>query len=128
MRKTSRTGSFFLVLLFNILMNFRLTIPGWILLVLHFIIPQYIKWWYCLAYFGAFLLYMILWMLILGAIGRWANTAKPAPPIENKNPYSAQGYVPIKDQIENKNPYSSKGYTPITKNSERTDTDETPNP
>lgn len=43
MRKTSRSGSFFLILMFNIMLNFRLTIPGWILLMLHFIIPQYIK-------------------------------------------------------------------------------------
>ena len=113
MRRTSRTGSFLLVLLFNILLNFRRTIPGWILLILHFIIPQYIKWWYCLVYFGAFLLYILIWMLVIRGISRWANTAKPAPPIENKNPYSSKGYTQIKDQIENKNPYSSKGYNPI---------------
>ena len=115
MRKTSRTGSFFLLLLFNIFLNFRLTIPGWILLVLHFIIPQYIKWWYCLVWFGAFLLYMLIWMLIITALARWAGTAKPAPPIENKNPYSAQGFRPTRNGIVNKNPYS-KGYTPIEKN------------
>lgn len=115
MRKTSRDGGFWLVFFFNIFLNFRLTIPGWILLALHFIIPQYIQWWYCLVYFGAFLLYILIWMLVIRLIGRWANTAKPAPPIENKNPYSSQGYTPIKDQIENKNPYSSKGYQPLTK-------------
>ena len=100
MRKTSRTGSFFLVYLFNILINFRLTIPGWILLILHFMIPQYIKWWYCLAYFGAFLLYILLWMLIVGALARWVNTADPAPPIVNKNPYSSKGYTPINQDKE----------------------------
>ncbi len=112
MKKTSRVGSFFLIYLFNVFLNFRLTIPGWILLVLYFIIPQYIKWWYCLAYFGAFLLYMLIWMLILRALGNWAGTAKPAPPIENKNPYSAQGYIPTQSRPINKNPYS-KSYTPI---------------
>ena len=71
MRRTSRTGSFFLILLFNIMLNFRLTIPGWILLILHFIIPQYIKWWYCLVYFGVFLLYMLVWMLILWGLVLW---------------------------------------------------------
>ncbi len=126
MRKTSRTGSFFLVLLFNIFLNFRLTVPGWILLVLHFIIPQYIKWWYCLAYFGAFLLYMLIWMLILRALGGWVSTAKPAPPIENKNPYSSKGYVPLKDQIQNKNPYSAKGDTPATKSPEKTNPNDAP--
>lgn len=111
MKRTSRAGSFFAVWLFNILLNFRLTIPGWILLILHFIIPQYIKWWYSVAYFGAFLVYILLWMLVLRALGRWVSTAEPAPPIVNKNPYSSKGYEPI----ANKNPYSSKGYKPIDK-------------
>ncbi len=116
MRRSSRSGGFWLVYLFNMVLNFRLTIPGWILLILHFIIPQYIKWWYCLAYFGAFLLYILIWMLILRALGRWVSTAEPAPPIENKNPYSAQSYAPIRrqNQIVNKNPYS-KGSAPVQK-------------
>ena len=88
MRKTSRTGPFIMVFLFNILMNFRLTVPGWILLILSFIIPQYIKWWYALVYFGAFLLYMLIWMLILWGIGAWASTAEPTPKPKNVNPYS----------------------------------------
>lgn len=115
MRKTSRDGTFLIVFLFNVFLNFRLTIPGWILLVLHFIIPEYIKWWYCLVWFGGFLLYILIWMLVIRGVSRWANTAKPAPPIQNKNPYSSKGYTQIKDQIENKNPYSSKGYNPIEK-------------
>lgn len=115
MRKTSRDGGFWLCLLFNIFLNFRLTIPGWILLILHFIIPEYIKWWYCLIYFGAFLLYMLIWMLILRALGRWVSTAKPAPPIENKNPYSAGKYTPLQYQsrVQNKNPYSAKSNQPV---------------
>ena len=108
MRKTSRTGPFIMVLLFNILINFRLTIPGWILLVLSFIIPQYIKWWYAMIYFGAFLLYMLIWMLILWGIGTWARSAPPYPPVENKNPYSAKNA----DQPWNKNPYSVKNSAP----------------
>ena len=100
MRRTSRTGSFFLIYLFNILLNFRLTAPGWILLALYFIIPQYIKWWYCLIYFGAFLLYILIWMLVIRALARWVNTAEPAPPIVNKNPYSSKGYVPLKENKE----------------------------
>ena len=107
MRKTSRTGPFIMVFLFNILINFRLTIPGWILLVLHFIIPQYIKWWYCLVYFGAFLLYMLIWMLILWGIGTWARSAPPTEPVENKNPYSAKDSDMPWNQV-NKNPYSVK--------------------
>ena len=111
MRKTTRTGSFFLIYLFNILINFRLTIPGWILLVLHFIMPQYIKWWYCLVYFAGFLLYMLIWMLVLRALGRWVSTAEPAPPIQNKNPYSVTGYGgetgwKLDSSRPNLNPYS----------------------
>ena len=90
MRKTSRSGSFFLVLMFNILLNFRLTVPGWLLLILTFIIPRYIKWWYCLVYFGAFLLYMIVWMLVLWGLGAWANSAPPTPRPKNINPYSVK--------------------------------------
>lgn len=105
MKKTSRTGPFFMVLLFNILINFRLTIPGWILLVLSFIIPQYIKWWYALIYFGAFLLYMLIWMLILWAIGAWANTAEPTPKPKNTNPYSVKDADMPWNKV-NKNPYS----------------------
>ena len=100
MKRTARDGTFFLVLGINILLNYKLTIPGWILIILHFIIPQYIKWWYGPAYLGAFLLYILIWMLVVRAIGRWANTAKPAPPIENKNPYSSKGYQPIKKRDE----------------------------
>ena len=111
MRKTQRTGSFFLVYWLNVALNFRLTIPGWILLVLSFIIPQYIRWWYCLAYFGAFLLYILIWMLIVRALARWVGTAQPAPPIENKNPYSVTGYGEstgwiLESDRPNLNPYS----------------------
>ena len=107
MRKTSRSGPFFMVLLFNILINFRLTIPGWILLILHFIIPQYIKWWYCLVYFGVFLLYMLIWMLILWGIGAWASTAEPTPKPKNVNPYSVRNSDMPWNKV-NKNPCSVK--------------------
>ena len=100
MRKTSRTGSFFVVYFFNVLLNLRLTIPGWILLVLSFIIPQYIKWWYGLIYFGAFFIYILVWMMILRALGRWVGTAEPAPPIVNKNPYSVKGYEELRTKSE----------------------------
>lgn len=90
MRRTDRTGSFFLIYLFNIMMNFRLTIPGWILLILSFIIPQYIKWWYSLVYFGVFLLYIMIWMLILRGLGAWSRSVPPAPKPKNINPYSVK--------------------------------------
>lgn len=113
MRKTHRTGSFLPLFFFNILLNFRLTIPGWILLILHFFIPQYIKWWYCLVYFGVFLLYMLIWMLILWGLGTWAGSVPPAPPIQNKNPYSVKSneFPKPEQTVQNKNPYSVKTNT-----------------
>ena len=103
MRKTTRTGPFFAVLLFNIVLNFRLTIPGWILLILYFIIPQYIQWWYCLVYFGAFLLFMLIWELILWGVFAWARSAPPTPPVKNINPYSVKSNeIPMpKDDRDN---------------------------
>ena len=78
-----------------------------ILLILTFIIPQYIKWWYCLVYFGAFLLYMLIWMLILWGLGAWAGSAPPTPKVQNKNPYSVKNSDMPWNKV-NKNPYSVK--------------------
>ena len=69
MKKTAYTGTFFLCLLINIVLNFRLTVPGWILLILHFIFPAVSVWW-SVGYFGAFLLYMLIWQLVWRLIGR----------------------------------------------------------
>lgn len=93
MKKTTRTGSFFLILLLNILLNIRLTVPGWILLILHFVLG--ISLWWFAGYMGAFLLYMLLWMLFLRLFDRIGASAPDPPPIENKNPYSSKGYTPI---------------------------------
>ena len=76
-----------------------------------FIIPQYIKWWYCLVYFGAFLLYMVIWMLVLWGLGAWANSVPPTPPVKNKNPYSVKSND-IPQPVENINPYSATSNDP----------------
>lgn len=93
MRRTSFDGTFILVLLLNIALNFRLTIPAWILLALHFICGISI-WWFVGA-LGVFFLYIFIWMLVLRLMGRMAASAAPDPVIENKNPYSSKGYTPI---------------------------------
>lgn len=94
MRKTSFDGAFVLVLLLNIALNFRLTIPAWILLALHFILGISL-WWFAGA-MGIFFLYILIWMLVLRLMGRAASAAVDPPPIENKNPYSSKGYTPIR--------------------------------
>lgn len=83
MRRTKRTGSFWLCLLINILLNLDGTIPAWILLGLHFWLDISILWFWLAL--GLWLLGIVLWMLVMG----WANRcSQPTPPRENKNPYS----------------------------------------
>ena len=96
MKKTAYTGTFFLCLLINIVLNFRLTVPGWILLILHFIFPAVSVWW-SVGYFGAFLLYMLIWQLVWRLIGRIGASAKEVPPPKNLNPYSVtSNEMPLK--------------------------------
>ena len=83
MRRTKRTGNFFLCLLINILLNLEGSIPAWILLILHFCIGISILWfWLALA---LWIIYLLVWMKIIGWAGRCST---PDPPKENKNPYS----------------------------------------
>ena len=84
MRRTKRTGNFFLCLLINIMLNVEGSIPAWILLILHFCIGISIFWfWLALA---LWIIYLLVWMKIIGWAGRCST---PDPPKENKNPYSA---------------------------------------
>ena len=87
-----------LCLMINIALNFHLTIPGWILLVLHFLFGISI-WWF-VGYMGAFLIYMLIRQLIWHIIGRLGSKAKDIPSPENKNPYSSKGYEPIGENRE----------------------------
>lgn len=85
MRKTKRTGSFFLVLLINIALNLDGTIPAWILLALHFWLDISILWFWLAL--GLWLGGILLWMALMG----WANRCStPTPKKENKNPYSVK--------------------------------------
>ena len=47
-RRTKRSGGFWLSLLLNMLLNLEWTIPAWILLALHFVFDWSI-WWFVLA-------------------------------------------------------------------------------
>lgn len=83
MRRTRRTGSFWLCLLLNMLLNLEWTIPAWILLALHFLLDWSV-WWFILA-IGLWFLWHLLTTALLGWLHRCAT---PDPPKENKNPYS----------------------------------------
>lgn len=84
MRKTNRSGSFLLCLLFNMLLNLEGLIPASVFLALHFIM-KWSVWWAVLAA-GLWIVYLILWMLFMRFAAKSSNTLDP--PKENKNPYS----------------------------------------
>ena len=85
MRRARRRGNFFLCLLINMLLNPEGLIPAVILLVLHVWLGWPV-WWAVLAA-GLWILWLILWMRLIGWAGKCGST--PDPPKENKNPYSA---------------------------------------
>ena len=86
MRRTGRSGSFWLCLVLNLLLNLEWSIPAWILLGLHFWLGLSL-WWFAAA--------LLLWILSIQA-GMWfmgwaADVGnRPDPPKENKNPYSVK--------------------------------------
>ena len=86
MRRTQRSGGFWLCLLFNMLLNLEWTIPAWILLVLHFWLDWSI-WWFVLA-LGLWVLNILFWMKLMGWAADCGN--EKDPPKENKNPYSVK--------------------------------------
>ena len=85
MRRTNRSGSFLLCLLFNMLLNLEGLIPAAALLALHFMLGWSL-WWAALAA-GLWVISLILWMLFMGFAAKSSST--PPPSRENKNPYSA---------------------------------------
>ena len=86
MRKTKRTGNFFLCLLINMLLNLEGLIPAVILLILHFLLGWPI-WWAVIAA-AVWIIWLFIWMKLIG----WADDcgSTPDPPKENKNPYSVK--------------------------------------
>ena len=86
MRKTKRSGNFFLCLLINMLLNLEGLIPAVILLVLHFLLGWSIWWAFIAA--AVWFLWLVIWMKLIGWAGDCGST--PDPPKENKNPYSVK--------------------------------------
>ena len=99
MRRTRRSGGFFLCLLLNLLLNWEGVIPAALLFALHRW-RGWPLWWAGLAdnlaalsntpalalWIGG----LIVWMLVIG----WASDcgSRRDEPRENKNPYSAKQY------------------------------------
>ena len=90
-RRTKRHSNLFLCLLINILINFEGAIPGIILLVCYFIF--HISIWWAISAFVLWILYLLIWMWVLGLVNKSSISDKPK---ENKNPYSKKGYTPIR--------------------------------
>jgi hypothetical protein len=86
MRRTKRSGNFFLCLLINMLLNLEWSIPAWILLGLHFWLDISIIWF--VAALALWIINIIFWMRVMGWATECSNT--PDPPKENKNPYSVK--------------------------------------
>ena len=86
MRRTRQGGSFFLCLLFNMLLNPEGLIPAAVLLGLHFWLGWSL-WWAA----GALLLW-IAWLCLGTLLLRFANRCgnEPTPKQANRNPYSAK--------------------------------------
>ena len=74
-RRTKRSGSFWLCLLLNMILNLEWTIPASI-------------WWFVLA-LALWVLNILFWMKLMG----WAAdcSQEKDPPKANKNPYSVKG-------------------------------------
>ena len=83
MRRSKRVGNFFLVLLFNMVLNIEWSIPAWILLALHYFLGWRILWFWIAL--GLWILNIVLWMEFLGFASDCSNEK---PYRENKNPYS----------------------------------------
>ena len=67
MRRTSRSGSFFVCLVFNMLLNLEGLIPAAVLLVLHYVLDWSL--WLTFAAVGLWVLYLVAWMAVIGWAG-----------------------------------------------------------
>lgn len=84
--RRSDASSFFLCLLFNLLLNLEWSIPAWILLGLHYWLGISIRWfWGGLAFW---VLSILADMWLIGWAARCGS--EKDPPKENKNPYSTR--------------------------------------
>ena len=88
MRRTRRSGGFFLCLLLNLLLNWEGALPAGLLFVPHRW-RGWPLWWAGLA-LALWIGGLIVWMLVIG----WASDcgSRRDEPRENKNPYSSKQY------------------------------------
>ena len=84
MFRRSTTGGFFVSLLFTMLLNLEWLVPAAALLGGHFLF-SWPLWWAAIAA-GAWLLWVVVVVWLLGLACRAGNA--PQPQTENKNPYS----------------------------------------
>lgn len=84
MCKTKQGSSFFPGLFINMLLNIVGLIPAIVLFILHFWLKLSI--WWAVGAFVAWIIYLILWMAIIGWASRCGNARDVSK--ENKNPYS----------------------------------------
>lgn len=101
MRRTDSNSGRFICFIINLALNWELSIPAFILLILHFVLHISL-WWAA----GAAALY-ILWIALLTFIIGWASsgTGKPETPRKNVNPYSAKttDYLPTPADSQDEN-------------------------
>ena len=86
MRRTKRGGRFLLCLLINLLLNLEWSIPGFILLGLHFWLGISL-WWFAAA-LALWVLSILSGMWFMGWAARVGSEEEPKK--ENKNPYSVR--------------------------------------
>ena len=85
MRRTKRSGGFFVCLIFNMFLNILWLIPAAVLLALHFLLD--ISAWWAIGAAIAWFVYVLLWVILIGWAGRCGS--EPGAPKENKKPHSA---------------------------------------
>lgn len=85
MRRTRRSGGFWLSLLLNLLLNADGLLPAVLLFALHFWL--HISVWWAVAAAALWFTAIVARMIVFRFANRCGNTADP--PKENKNPYSA---------------------------------------
>lgn len=86
MRQTKRSGSFWLCLLSNLLLNLEGTIPAIVLLGMHYVFG--LSLWWAAGALALWIFGMVLWMKFMGFAAR--SSGEKDPPKENKNPYSVK--------------------------------------
>ena len=97
MRRTKLDTNYILAFLLNLVLNIEGAIPGIVLLVLYFIFD--ISIWWAAGAFLAWILYLLIWMWVVGIINK---CSKPEKQKENKNPYSKKSFPSHNNELKQK--------------------------